>query len=151
MRDKKCVRKTVAVLLAVVMMSQLTSCGTIIYPDRRGQKTGQIDAQVVLLDGLGCLFFILPGVAAFIVDFSTGAIYLPPGHKISSDATTKDGIVVVRLDQSALNRKGIEQTVSERMRRSVTLDAPEMQVCRLMSLDDLHAAQANVRDFANVK
>jgi hypothetical protein len=151
MRGKKCVRRMITVLLLIAMTGQLVSCGTIIYPDRRGQKGGQIDPQVVLLDGLGCLLLIIPGVAAFIVDFSTGAIYLPPGHKISSDSTLEDGIVVVRVDQSSLNRKGIEQVVSERMQRSVKLDAPEIQVCRLTSSDDVNSAQAKIRDFENVK
>ncbi len=32
---------------------------------------------LVVLDGLGLLLFVIPGVAAFAVDFSTGAIYLP--------------------------------------------------------------------------
>jgi len=52
----------------------LNSCGTLIYPERRGRTGGRIDPQVVIMDGLLCLLFILPGVVAFGVDFATGAI-----------------------------------------------------------------------------
>jgi hypothetical protein len=38
---------------------------------------GRIDWGVAALDGLGLLLFFIPGVIAFVVDFSTGAIYLP--------------------------------------------------------------------------
>jgi hypothetical protein len=38
---------------------------------------GRIDWKVAALDGLGLILFFIPGVIAFVVDFSTGAIYLP--------------------------------------------------------------------------
>src|SRR5215469_13362952 len=58
----------------------LASCGTILYPERRGQPAGRLDVGVVALDGIGLLLFLVPGVIAFAVDFATGAIYLPPGY-----------------------------------------------------------------------
>src|SRR5215472_17337813 len=61
-----------------VVGAAATSCGTILYPERRGQPRGPLDPGVVVLDAIGLLFFIIPGVIAFAVDFSTGAIYLPP-------------------------------------------------------------------------
>lgn len=62
-------------VLSVAMASQLASCGTILYPNRRGTAGGHVDTGVVVMDGLWCLLFIVPGAVAFIVDFSTGAIY----------------------------------------------------------------------------
>jgi hypothetical protein len=50
-------------------------CGTLLYPERRGQVGGRVDAGVAVMDGLWCLVFIVPGVVAFIVDFGNGAIY----------------------------------------------------------------------------
>ena len=55
----------------------LTACGTILHPERKGQRDGRLDAGVVVLDAIGLLFFIIPGVIAFAVDFSNGTIYLP--------------------------------------------------------------------------
>lgn len=56
----------------------LTGCGTVLHPERRGQPAGRIDWGVFALDALGLIFFFVPGVIAFAVDFATGAIYLPP-------------------------------------------------------------------------
>jgi hypothetical protein len=69
-------------LLAAVL-GVLLGCGTILYPERRGQRAGQLDAGIVVLDALGLLVFFVPGVVAFAVDFATGAIYLPRGQKQS--------------------------------------------------------------------
>jgi hypothetical protein len=56
----------------------ITGCGTLIHSERRNQPhSNQIDWKIAALDGLGLLLFFVPGVVAFVVDFSTGAIYLP--------------------------------------------------------------------------
>src|SRR5262245_64780520 len=53
-------------------------CGTLLHSERcRRPHGGRIDWAVVALDGLGLLLFFVPGVIAFVVDFTTGAIYLP--------------------------------------------------------------------------
>jgi hypothetical protein len=53
-------------------------CGTLLHSERCGQPHGgRIDWKVAALDGLGLILFFVPGVIAFVVDFSTGAIYLP--------------------------------------------------------------------------
>ena len=70
----------VCLLTSIMVLLGVTSCGTIMYPERRGQTAGQMDVGVVVLDGIGLLFFLVPGVIAFAVDFGTGAIYLPPDH-----------------------------------------------------------------------
>lgn len=65
---------------AFCSLSGVTGCGTIMYPERRHQpRSHQIDWKVAALDGLGLLLFFVPGVVAFVVDFCTGAIYLPAG------------------------------------------------------------------------
>ena len=61
------------------LLSQLTACGTLFYPDRRGQIEGRVDPVIVALDAIGIIFYVLPGLIAFGVDFATGAIYLPGG------------------------------------------------------------------------
>ncbi|HEX4071554.1 MAG TPA: hypothetical protein VHX68_10300, partial [Planctomycetaceae bacterium] len=65
-------------MLAFSLAVQSVSCGTLIHPDRCGQpNSGILDPSIVILDGLGVLVFIVPGVVAFVVDFADGAIYLP--------------------------------------------------------------------------
>jgi len=65
--------------VVAALLTQLTACGTLFYPDRRGQIEGRIDPVVAALDAIGILFYVLPGLIAFGVDFATGAIYLPGG------------------------------------------------------------------------
>lgn len=76
-------RRLSAVFLAVLCLLPLpcAGCGTLFYPERRGQDSGDIDPTVAILDGVGLLFFVVPGLVAYVIDFSTGAIYLPPGEE----------------------------------------------------------------------
>ncbi len=64
-------------VLAATLLTQLAACGTLFFPDRRGQIEGKVDPLVVGLDAIGILFYVIPGLIAFGVDFATGAIYLP--------------------------------------------------------------------------
>ncbi|PTU74049.1 polyribonucleotide nucleotidyltransferase [Pseudomonas mangrovi] len=63
--------------LTVTLLAQLSACGTLFFPDRRGQIEGRIDPLVAGLNAIGVLFYVIPGLIAFGVDFATGAIYLP--------------------------------------------------------------------------
>ena len=74
-------KKVLALLLASTLTTQLAACGTVFYPERKGQISGRIDPVVAIANGVGLLFFIVPGVVAFAVDFATGAIYLPGGRR----------------------------------------------------------------------
>ena len=67
-------------VLIASLLTQLTACGTIFYPDRRGQISGKIDPVVAAMDAIGILFYVIPGLIAFAVDFATGAIYMPGGR-----------------------------------------------------------------------
>lgn len=69
-------------VVAAALTTQLTACGTLFYPDRRGQIEGKIDPVVAALDAIGILFYVIPGLIAFAVDFATGAIYLPAGQSV---------------------------------------------------------------------
>lgn len=72
-------------ILAVALLTQLSACGTLFYPDRRGQIDGRIDPAVAAMDAIGILFFVIPGLIAFAIDFTTGAIYLPGGQTAQVD------------------------------------------------------------------
>ena len=78
-------------LALVLALAPLQGCGTLLFPERRGQESGDVDPNIVLLDALGLLLFIVPGVVSFIVDFSTGAIYLPPGVERGEGPFFRDG------------------------------------------------------------
>lgn len=80
----------------------LGACGSILYPERRGQQGGRIDAGVAVLDGVGLLLFLIPGIIAFAVDFHTGAIYLP-GTSASLD--DEDDLAEVKFEGELTDAK----------------------------------------------
>src|SRR5687767_12449428 len=62
----------------MAILGPTAGCGTILHTERCGQPHSRdLDWTIVALDGLGLLLFFVPGVVAFVVDFCTGAIYLP--------------------------------------------------------------------------
>jgi hypothetical protein len=109
MKSVKMPGKFFSILILICLLVQTFACGTLIYPERRGQKEGRIDIHVAILDGLGLLLFIIPGVIAYAVDFSTGAIFLPGGKKSSP---VSDGIKTVKVDPSKMDEKGLVEIVS---------------------------------------
>ncbi|MBZ5874742.1 hypothetical protein [Chromohalobacter israelensis] len=70
-------RRWIAGLTIVATTTTLAGCGSIFYPERKGQPSGRIDPAVAIADGVGLLFYIIPGVIAYAIDFSNGTIYLP--------------------------------------------------------------------------
>jgi hypothetical protein len=67
-----------SIFAASAALGGMTGCGTFIHSERcHNPHSDRIDWRIAALDGLGLLLFFVPGVIAFVVDFSTGAIYLP--------------------------------------------------------------------------
>jgi len=54
------IQRATAFCLVLALTAQL-ACGTILYPERRGQKSGRIDPAVAIMDGIGLLLFLIPG------------------------------------------------------------------------------------------
>jgi hypothetical protein len=130
--------KALIICLTSSLLAQLTACGTILHPERKGQKDGQIDPAIAVFDAIGLLFFLIPGVIAFAVDFSNGTIYLPGGrHSSLSDEELKRVAPEGKLDQAALveilRAKGLadEQT-----------QAQHLQIHQLDSLGEVYARLA---------
>ena len=64
----------------LLLFPPISSCGTLIFHERQGQEhSGKLDPNILILDGIGLLFYIVPGLGAFGIDFYTKAVYLPSG------------------------------------------------------------------------
>jgi hypothetical protein len=124
-----------AVTLTASLALGLASCGTLLYPERRGQPPGRLDPGVAVLDGVGLVLFFVPGVVAFIVDFATGAIYLPP-EDIQLVPVAVTDLRPVRVDPAELTPRRVEGIVREQTGRAVTLAPGEYQAMKLGTLDD---------------
>src|SRR3954447_4925862 len=96
---------------AASSLALVAGCGTILYPERRYQPHGDVDLKVVALDTLGLLLFFIPGVISFVVDYTTGAIYLPPSQGVASKARpVKDqALIAVQVPQKELTQQRLEQ------------------------------------------
>ena len=117
----------------VLLVFQLVGCGTIFYPERRGQRAGHLDVGVVLLDGLGLLFFLIPGVIAFAVDFSNGTIYLPGG-------SLRANVRQIKFDPKHASLAQIEKIIKDETGRTILLTQENIQVRHLNSKEDLMAS-----------
>ncbi len=123
--------------LAVLATAAVSGCGTILHPERRGQNAGPIDWKIAALDGLGLLFFFIPGVIAFAVDFNNGTIYLPP-EDCASRGRKADGrpLISRRIPRGQLSRPGVEALVAEHLRRPIELGPGQYESRPLQRLDD---------------
>ena len=139
---------TMRIFICGVLTVQLMGCGTLMYPERRGQRGGRLDVGVTVLDAVGLLFFIIPGVIAFCVDFSNGTIYLPErGARISLDLKN---LKLVRFDPKHTSLASIERTIKDETGYEVKLNASNIRVAKLKSLDEMAVqfaqAQSTMRD-----
>lgn len=111
------------------------------YPERKGQKSGKIDAGIAVLDGIGLLLFIIPGVIAFAVDFNNGTIYLPGTSRSSLD---QKKIKKISFDVRHSSNAVIERIIKEETGYDVRLDQDNLQISKLKSLDDMAETFAKI-------
>jgi len=130
-------------LLASALSLPLLSgegCGYILYPERRGRKSGLVDGSVVVMDALWLLLFLIPGIVAFVVDFSSGAIYVG-GH--ARNDQPPDGQRTIVLDAGPNpSRARIEAVVGVHLGRRISLDDPRVQSRRLASHEEIQPSLA---------
>jgi hypothetical protein len=125
----------------------VTGCGTLMHPERRyAPNDGRLDWGIVALDGLGLLLFFIPGVIAFAVDFTTGAIYLPPsGYGDNSRPPTDEQLVTIEVPPTELSRQRVEEVASKHTGRDVRLISGEYKTTRLGKLTDFWPTWATLR------
>lgn len=131
-------RRVTALVLAVVMALQTASCGLLIYPERKGQKSGSIDPGIAILDAAGLLVFVVPGLIAFGVDFVTGCIYLPGGKRAANDPQP---LRTAYFDPDSLDESTIEAAVGKATGQAIDLSNPAV---RAVPVSDVEALQARV-------
>ena len=129
------------IIITVLLVFQLTGCGTLLYPERRGQFAGPLDVGVVILDAVGLLFFIIPGVIAFAVDFSDGCIYLPARPVIIQRSTE---LKQIKFDPKHTSWTQLEKIIKDQTGYTLHLARGDVRIYRLKSKEDMmvHFAQA---------
>ncbi|MDO9622735.1 MAG: polyribonucleotide nucleotidyltransferase [Pseudomonas sp.] len=109
--------------LAAVLLTQLTACGTLFFPDRRGQIDGRVDPVVVGLNAIGILFYVIPGLIAFGIDFATGAIYLPNGQSAQVDPQELHKVVDA---EGKIDHAQLKALIEQQTGHSLPLDDPRL-------------------------
>ncbi len=140
MRLKSRIGKTwMIAICAAVIAAHLVACGTVLYPERRGQSAMErLDADIVILDGIGLFFFLVPGVIAFAVDFATGAIYLPRGHK----SRVSDLLGDTEIHEEHLTARSvaeIERILGEETGLTIELESQSVVVFRGQEKEDVRS------------
>jgi hypothetical protein len=110
-------------VMVAALLTQLTACGSIFYPERRGQIDGKIDPAIAVLDAVGLLFYVIPGLIAFGVDFATGAIYFPHGQSAQVDPQKLQP--AINADGSVDNSK-LQAILETELGRTLPLNDPRL-------------------------
>ncbi|MBM7061435.1 polyribonucleotide nucleotidyltransferase [Pseudomonas sp. UL073] len=110
-------------VVTVTLVTQLTACGTLFFPDRRGQIEGKIDPVVAALDAIGILFYVIPGLIAFGIDFATGAIYLPDGETAQVDPVDLQQTIGA---DGQVDKQQLKALIERETGRSLPLDDPRL-------------------------
>jgi hypothetical protein len=129
----KILSRAMVMSLSTVMVLELTACGTVFYPERKGTKSGSIDPIVAVADAIGLLFFFIPGVIAFAVDFTNGTIYLPHGRHSS---LTPDELKSVSPD-GKVDKQALSELVGKKAGLTINIKASDLQVKSVSSRESL--------------
>lgn len=142
-------RRFALITLATTYGLSTVSCGYVFHPERRNQQrhSGQLDVSIVLLDAIGCLFFIIPGVIAFAVDITSNTIYLP-GNAVKTShngsGSAPDGFVAIPCD--CRDTASIVAAIKLHTGLTVSADqifvVPEIQEVASLRLDRLPTSTA---------
>lgn len=119
-------KKIICTTLSAAILLNVTACGTLLYPERKGQPKGgmaDINAQVAMLDSLAILFFIIPGVVAYAVDYSNGTLFLPPNQRERSDIDMDiDEMIALKFEKESLTNEKIAAVIFDKTGKKISHD-----------------------------
>ena len=172
MLRRQFVSQAIALGTATATLVSLSGCGTLLHSERLNQPHSRdLDWKIVALNGLGLIFFFIPGVIAFVVDFHTGAIYLPPQYGAAKPPLADDpeplvenllhgsqtaasapltaaepiSLEKVAVVSGELNLVAIEREMTQQVGRPVWLSETSARVTRLERLDQFADNQQRCR------
>lgn len=100
--------KKALLLLAVGCFLTIQSCGTIFKSNQAGKMhSKKLDISIVLLDAIGLVLLLVPGIVAFTIDYLNGTLFLPYGATAKLDNTSPEYI------QKVLASHGIKVSIEQ--------------------------------------
>lgn len=118
-------KKGILSLCMATYIFNAAGCGVLLYPERQGQEGGKIDPVVAILDGVGLLLYLVPGLVAFAVDFHQGTIYLPDDSVTDAGENAEKGRVV-KVD-GPMTKENIEAALQKATGLRVDLSDENVQ------------------------
>ncbi len=138
MTSKKRIFKLCSIVVFITLIFQTISCGTILYPERRSSPSTngfdpagrKIDIAVAFLDAVCLVFYVVPGIVAFAVDFATGAIYLPK-DKSASAAAKETNDLVIHVPPGEINQETIKKIVFQETGMTINFDDATLKTFKM--------------------
>lgn len=79
-------KRLILIAAAGLVLLSGSGCGTLFFSHRMGKKLSKtIDNRVYYTNCFLCLFGIIPGVVAFVLDYANGTIYYTEAELIPDD------------------------------------------------------------------
>lgn len=132
---KNTTKKYFTLVFTAVFTLQLVACGTILYPERRGSTGGRVDPLVVGLDAIGLIFFLVPGVIAFAVDFTTGAIYMSGGRASVDDGSLNSDVVTIKVAPEELTAEKIQAIIKQQKGFDVDMKGQNLSAVQVKDIE----------------
>ena len=125
-------RRSLICLLAALLLGA-SGCGTLFYSHRIGRRMSKtIDNRVFYTDCALCLFGIIPGVVAFILDYDNGTIYytqaelIPDNFNEGSLSPDK----MKKIDGGSMTEEEIARLLSRATGRQIDLSQARIVTVR---------------------
>lgn len=113
------------------------------HPERKGQRGGNLDPAIAVLDAVGLLLFVVPGLIVFGVDLYYGTIYLP-GTALNLD---EDELNMLKDSDGEINSEALAKFISDKTGK--TIDANEMVSLNVSSEEELSFLIDHTNEFAS--
>ncbi len=124
------------------LAAALSGCGTLMYPERRGQsRTGSIDWTVAGMDAIGLVFFLIPGVIAFAIDYHNGSLFLP---EESASIHGKRTLRTVKLTRPHPSREEIATAFQDATGETVALHEGSFVTRRMETLAEFWSTEQSL-------
>lgn len=128
-------RRDFHVLTGSWIVATFSGCGTLMYPERVGQsRNGRLDWTIVGMDAIGLIFFFIPGLIAFAIDFYNGTIFYPPSYGLRYSG--HEELKVIELGKRHPELAEVAEAVSNEIGRPVRLEEGRYFSRELATLED---------------
>lgn len=127
-------RRQLLLSASIGLAATLTGCGTLLHEERVGQPRGgldDVDWTVAGMNAIGLVFFFVPGVIAFAIDYYNGSLFYPPEH---CGPTQNAQLNQIKISSDQISVAQIEQTLKKELGIEASLHAQEVVVRRIPSI-----------------